>query len=76
MFDDLKTIFNNSNNNNNNSNNNESDSNNKIENENENENESDDEQYYKIKQINSIFKKIDKTKSFEDQIDILKKYRG
>ena len=80
LFDDLKTIFNNNNNNSNS--NNESDSNNKNENvnvnedenknENENEseskNESDDEQYYKIKQINSIFKKIDKTKSFEDQI--------
>ena len=79
MFDDLKTIFNN----NNNSNNNESDSNNKNENENvsenenenedenENENESDDGQYY-LEQINNNFKKIDETKSFKDQIDILK----
>ena len=39
LFDDLKTIFNNSNN----SNNNESESNNKNENENENENESENE---------------------------------
>ena len=80
MFGDLKTIFNNNNNNNN-----ESDSNNKNEsknenenenvnvneNENENENKSDDEQY-EIKQINIDFEKIDETKSFKDQIDILK----
>ena len=81
LFDDLKTVFNN----NNNSNNNDSDSNNENEsknknvneneneneneNANENENESDDGQYYKIKIINGIFKKIDKRKSFEDQID-------
>ena len=84
MFNDLKTIFNN----NNNSNNNESDSENEnenvnkdeneneneneSENESENENESDDEQYYEIKQINNNFKKIDETKSFKDQIYILK----
>ena len=80
LFDELKTIFNS--NNNNNSNNNESDSENenvnKDENENENrnenesENESDGEQYYEIEQINNNFKKIDETKSFKDQIDILK----
>ena len=63
MFDDLKTIFNI----NNNSNNNGSDSNNK----NENENKSDYEQHY-LEQINSYFKKIGETKSFKDQIDILK----
>ena len=40
--------------------------------ESENENESDDEKYYEIKQINNNFKKIDETKSFKDQIDILK----
>ena len=85
LFDDLvKAILNNSSNNNdnsnnsnnnsNNSNNNESDSENESvnENENENENESDDEQYYKIEQINNNFKKIDETKSFKDQIDVLK----
>ena len=83
LFDDLKTIFNNSNNNNNNSNNN-NESNNKNENvnknenenvnenENENENENDDEQCYEIKEINDNLKNIDKTKSFKDQIDILK----
>ena len=79
MFGDLKTIFNN-NNNSNNSNNNERDSNNKNENENENvnenknenENESDNEQNYQIEKINNNFKNIDETKSFKDQVDILK----
>ena len=77
LFGDLKTIFNNSNNSNN-SNNNESDSNNENENvnenknKNENENESDNEQNYQIEQINNNFKKIDETKSFKDQIGILK----
>ena len=76
LFDNLKAIFNN----NNNSNNSESDSNNKNENENENvnenenenENERDDGQYY-LEQLNNNFKEIDETKSFKDQIDILKK---
>ena len=70
MFGDLKAISNNSNN----SNNNESDSNNENENvnENKNENESDNEQNYQIEQISNNFKKIDETKSFKDQIDILK----
>ena len=85
MFDDLvEAILNNStnnsnnNNNNNNSNNNENDSDSESQNEsvnkdeNESENESDGEQYYKIEQINNNFKKIDETKSFKDQIDILK----
>ena len=86
LFDDLKTIFNsnnNSNNNesdcNNNSNNNKSDSNNKNENENvnknknkdENKDEKDDKQYY-LEQINNNFEKVDDTKSFKDQIDVLK----
>ena len=84
LFGDLKTIFNNSNNSNN-SNNNESDSNNENENvnenknknENENKNESDNEQNYQIEQINNNFKKIDETKSFKDQIDMIKKkYHG
>ena len=54
---------------------NENDNDNKNENDNDNEDKSDDEQYYKMKQINNIFKMIDK-KSFEDQIDILKKCLG
>ena len=68
LFDDLKTIFNNNNNNSNN--NNESDSNNK--NVNENENENDDDEYEK-KQINNCFKMINETKSFEEQINLLRK---
>ena len=78
MFNDLKTTFNNNYNNNNYiSNNNESENENENENKNESENESDDEsdgeQYYQIEQINNNFKRIDETKSFKDQIDILKK---
>ena len=40
---------------------------------NDNESESGDEQYYKIKQLNNYFRTIDETKSFEEQIEILKK---
>ena len=87
LFDDLlKTIFNvnesenesvNINENENESvseNENESVNESEIENEseNENENESDDGQYF-LKQINNNFKKINETKSLEDQINILKK---
>ena len=85
MFDDLlKTIFNvnesenesvNVNENENESvseNENESVSESESENENKNENESDDGQYF-LKQINNNFKKINETKSLEDQINILKK---
>ena len=62
LFDDLlKAILNNNNNNNNN------------DNESVNNYDSDDEEeYYKIKQINNWFKTIDKTKSSEEQIEILK----
>ena len=35
----------------------------------------DDEQYYKIKQLNKYFKTIAETKPFEEQIEILKKKR-
>ena len=42
------------------------------ENETENENESNDGQYY-LQQINYNLKKIDETKSFKDEIDILEK---
>ena len=44
------------------------------ENENENENESGDGQYY-LEQIKNNFKKLDETKSFKDQIDLLKNTR-
>ena len=81
MFDDLlKTIFNESKNEsesesvseNENESVSESESENENKNENENENESDDGQYF-LKQINNNFKKINKTKPLEDQINIFKK---
>ena len=65
LFDDLKNFFNESENENENVNENEN------ENKNENENERDDGQYY-LEKINNIFKEINETKSFEDQINILK----
>ena len=55
-----------------NENENENEDENKNESENESDDESDDEQYYQIEQINNNFKKIDETKSFKDQIDIVK----
>ena len=51
---------------------NENESVNENVNENENENKSDDGQYY-LEQINNNFKEINETKSFKDQINILKK---
>ena len=86
LFDDLvEAILNNSNNkivneDNNkivNENNNVNDNNNKsdddYDSDHDYDSDNDDEQYYEIRQINKSFKKIDETKSFEDQIDILKK---
>ena len=60
--------------------NNVNDNDNKIVNEVNNVNDNDDydsdddhdEHYYEIRQINISFKKIDETKSFEDQTDVLK----
>ena len=85
LVDDLlETIFNNNNKSMNEDNNvsvNENDKDNKNDSESDSESDSDndndddhdhDEQYYKIKQINNWFKTIDKTKSFEQQIEILK----
>ena len=80
FYDLLKTIFNVNESENKsvnvNENKNESvsecESENENKNENENENESDDGQYF-LKQINNNFKKINKTKSLEDQINMLKK---
>ena len=51
---------------------NENENENESENENENENESDDGQYY-LEKINNSFKEINETKSFKDQINMLKK---
>ena len=68
-------ISNNSNNKNNNSNSeNSSENKNEIKNENKNENENENENDdYEIKQINNCFKMIDKAKSFEEQINLLRK---
>ena len=78
MFNDLKTIFNESKNESESANENKNESvnenKNESKNESENENESDDEQYY-LKQLNNNFKEIIETKSFKYQIDILKKYQ-
>ena len=86
LFDELlKAIFNNNNNkvvnedknkivienNNVNDNNNKSDDD--YDSDHDYDSDNDDEQYYEIRQINKSFKKIDETKSFEDQTDILKK---
>ena len=83
LFDELlEAIFNNNknnknNNSNNNNNNNNNNSNNyqnesESESDNNNDNDSGDEKYYKIKQLNHYFKAIDKTKSFEEQTEIVK----
>ena len=70
LFDDLiEAIFNN--------NKIVNEDNNKIVNEdnNDNDNENDDDDIT-VKEINNDFKKIDETKSSEEQIDRLKKYHG
>ena len=74
LFDDLKKFFNESENENENVNENENENVNENENKNENDNERDDGQYY-LEKINNIFKEINETKSFEDQINIFKKYQ-
>ena len=88
MFDNLKTIFSESKNESESESESESvnecesesesesvnENKNESENESENENESDDGQYY-LEQINNNFKEINETKSFKDQINILKKNR-
>ena len=55
-----------------NDNDNKNDSESDSDNDNDDDDDDHDEQYYKIKQINNWFKTIDKTKSFEEQIEILK----
>ena len=76
MFDNLKTIFNetvyeSSNNNTKN----ESKSDNEIDYESDNESDDKskkDKYYYEIRQLNNWFETIDQTKSLEDQIELLK----
>ena len=41
---------------------------------NDDDNDDDDDDNITVREINNDFKKIDETKSFEEQIDILKKY--
>ena len=73
LFNDLlTTIFNNNSNNNKNDNESVNDNANVNDNESVSNYDSDDKEYYKIKQINNRFKTIDETKSFEEQIEILK----
>ena len=73
LFDDLiEAVFNNNNNKIVN------EDNNKIMNEDNNDNDNDDndnddDDNITVKEINNNFRKINETKSFEDQIDILKK---
>ena len=43
---------------------------------NDNDDNDNDDDEITVKGINNDFKKIDETKSFEDQINILKKYHG
>ena len=73
LFDDLKTIFNKNENENERVNENENENETQSVNENESvsENENENGQYF-LKQINNNFKKINETKSLEDQINILK----
>ena len=47
---------------------NESENDNESERESESENQNGDDQYYVIEQLNNYFRKIDETKSFEEQI--------
>ena len=71
FFDNLLDTILTENNNNNNSNNNNNNDNNNSDNNSENENENKND--YKIKQLNDYFKMIYESKSFEDQINLLKK---
>ena len=52
---------------------NENDNDNDNDNESDDDDDDDDEDYYIINQVNNYFKTIDETKSFEEQIEILKK---
>ena len=75
LFDDLlEAIFNNNNvsvNKDNNESANEID--NERDSDSDSENENGDDQYHVIKQLNNYFRTIGETKSFEEQIEILKK---
>ena len=71
LFDDLKTIFNDTVNESNSNTKNESKSDNKSDYESENEGEK-YKYYYEIRQSSNWFETIDQTKSLEEQIELLK----
>ena len=48
------------------------DNDNESVNDNDDEDKDKDDDYYKMKQLNNYFKTIDETKSFKEQIEILK----
>ena len=74
LFDDLvKAISNNGNNKIVNEDNNINANHNVNDNDRDDDYDSDNDDKNTVKQIDNSFKKIDETKSFEDQIDILKK---
>ena len=76
MFDNLKTIFNetvNESSNNNTKNESKNDNESDYESDNESDNKSKkDKYYYEIRQLNNWFETIDQTKSLEEQIELLK----
>ena len=71
LFDDLKTIFNETVNESNSNTKNESKSDNENDNESNNEGEK-DKYYYEIRHLNNWFETIDQTKLLEEQIELLK----
>ena len=75
LFDDLKTIFNETVNESNSNTKNESKSDNesddKSDNESDNEGEK-DKYYYEIRQLNNLFETIDQTKPLEEKMELLK----
>ena len=74
LFDDLlEAIFNNNKNENENNNVSVNENDNDNDNESDDDDDDDDEDYYIINQVNNYFKTSDETKSFEEQIEILKK---
>ena len=77
LFDDLVEAISNNNNNNRSENKNDNVSVNESVNDNDvndddDDDDDNDDDYYLIKQLNNYFKKIDETKSFKEQIEILK----
>ena len=77
LIEDNNKIVNEDNNDNNvNDNDNDNERDNESDDDYDDDYDSDNDDENTVKEINNNFKKIDETKSFEDQIDILKKYHG